>query len=54
MAKTIPDTEFHGLRFDGRRFDCGTKIGFVAANVAFAVARDELNDEIREVIQSVL
>lgn len=54
MAKTIPDTEFHGLRFDGRRFDCGTKIGFVAANVAFALARDELNDEIREVIQSVL
>ena len=54
LAKTIGDTEFHGLRFHGRRFDCGTKIGFVAANVAFAVARDEMNDDIREVIQSVL
>ncbi len=54
IAKTIDDTTFHGLRFDGRRFDCGTKIGFVAANVAFAVARDELGDDIRKIIQSVL
>ena len=54
MSKTIGDTAFHGFRFDGRRFDCGTKIGFVTANVAFAVARDELSDDLREVIQSVL
>ena len=54
LAKTIGDTAFHGLRFDGRRFDCGTKIGFVAANVAFAVARDELNGDVREIIQSIL
>jgi len=54
LAKTIGDTAFHGLRVDGRRFDCGTKIGFVAANVAFAVARDELNGDVREIIQSIL
>ena len=53
MAKTIGGTAFHGLRFDGRRFDCGTKIGFVAANVAFAMARDELNSDVREIIQSI-
>ncbi|MDD9878466.1 MAG: UTP--glucose-1-phosphate uridylyltransferase GalU [Magnetovibrio sp.] len=54
MAKTIGDVPFHGLRFDGRRFDCGTKIGFVSANVAFAAARDDLNGDIREVLKTVL
>ena len=54
LAKTINESVFHGLRFDGRRFDCGTKIGFVAANVAFAIERDDLNSDIREVIQSIL
>ena len=54
MAKTIGEMDFHGLRFDGRRFDCGTKIGFVAANVAFASQREDLSSNIREVIQSIL
>ena len=54
IAKTIGDTAFHGFRFDGRRFDCGTKIGFVAANAAFALSRDELSGDVREIIQSVL
>lgn len=54
MAKTIDTIDFHGLRFDGRRFDCGTKIGFVAANVAFAVARDDLNGDIRDVIKTII
>ena len=54
MAKTIGDIPFHGMRFEGRRFDCGTKIGFVAANVAFAVARDDLSGDIREVIKSII
>ncbi len=54
MAKTIGDIPFHGLRFEGRRFDCGTKIGFVAANVAFAAARDDLNGDLRDVIGTIL
>jgi len=54
MAKTVGEIPFHGLRFQGRRFDCGTKIGFVAANVAFAAARDDLNGDIREVIGTIL
>lgn len=54
MAKTIGDIDFHGLRFDGRRFDCGAKIGFVLANVAFAVARDDLNGDIRDAIKTII
>jgi UTP--glucose-1-phosphate uridylyltransferase len=33
---------FYGLRFAGQSFDCGSKIGFLAANVAYALARDDL------------
>ena len=31
---------FMGLRFEGKRFDCGDKVGFLEANIAFALARD--------------
>jgi len=54
MAKAIGQVPFHGFRFQGRRFDCGTKIGFVAANVAFAKARDDLNGDIAEVVREII
>jgi UTP--glucose-1-phosphate uridylyltransferase len=38
MARMIGRAPFHGLRFEGRRFDCGDKVGFLEANVAFALA----------------
>jgi UTP--glucose-1-phosphate uridylyltransferase len=41
---------FHGLRFDGRRFDCGDKAGFLQANIAFALARPDLKDEMRRIL----
>ena len=36
----------HGLCFDGNRFDCGSKAGYLQATVAFALARDDLRDEL--------
>lgn len=33
---------FHGVRFDGKTYDCGSKLGFLAANVAFALASPEI------------
>ena len=39
-----------GLRFDGQRFDCGSKAGFLQATVAFGLARDDLGDEFREFV----
>ncbi|MGE5537195.1 MAG: UTP--glucose-1-phosphate uridylyltransferase GalU [Gemmatimonas sp.] len=44
MAKLIGRQPFHGLRFEGTRYDCGNKLGFLQANVAFALARDDLRD----------
>ncbi len=36
----------HGLQFEGQRFDCGSKAGFLQATVSFALARDDLHDEL--------
>ena len=41
---------FHGLRFDGKRFDCGDKIGFLEANLAFALARPDLAPAMRQIL----
>lgn len=45
---------FYAVRFDGRIYDCGSKIGFLTANVAYALARDDLapafTTEIRKLI----
>jgi UTP--glucose-1-phosphate uridylyltransferase len=38
--------EVYGFRFRGQRFDCGSKAGFLQATVAFALARDDLRDDL--------
>lgn len=50
MARMIGSAPFHGLRFEGRRFDCGDKIGFFEANVAFALQREDLAEGVRRVL----
>jgi len=47
MAKMIGHGPFHGLRYEGRRFDCGDKVGFLEAQIAFALKRPDLADEVR-------
>ncbi|MBT3307815.1 MAG: UTP--glucose-1-phosphate uridylyltransferase, partial [Alphaproteobacteria bacterium] len=54
IAATLDHVPFHGLRIDGRRFDCGTKLGFVEANVAFAAKRDDLGGDIRDILSAYL
>lgn len=51
MARMIGEAPFHGLRFEGRRFDCGDKLGFFEANVAFALERDDLADGVLDVLR---
>ena len=50
MANLIGDAPFHGLRFEGQRFDCGDKIGFLEANIAFALSREDLAESARAVV----
>ncbi len=54
MARLIGNEPFHGLEFDGVRFDCGNKVGFMAANVAYALERDDMADELREYLRTVI
>jgi UTP--glucose-1-phosphate uridylyltransferase len=51
MAKLIGYQPFHGLRFEGKRFDCGTKIGFLEAQIAFALKRPDMADAVREFLK---
>ena len=51
MAKMIGSAPFHGLRFEGERFDCGDKAGFFEANLAFALDRDDLRDQILPILK---
>jgi len=48
MAKLIGVQPFHGVRYEGRRFDCGDKVGFLEAQIAFALKRDDLGPAVRE------
>ena len=54
MAATMSLVPFHGLRFVGKRFDCGDKVGFVEANVAFALQRPEMEAQVRAALKTLL
>jgi UTP--glucose-1-phosphate uridylyltransferase len=42
------------LKFEGRSFDCGSKIGFLTANVAYALERKDIAPEFREELRRML
>jgi len=48
------DQPFHAVRFDGTIYDCGSKIGFLTANVAYALDRVELADALRSEIKKLV
>lgn len=54
MAQLIGNQAFHALTFAGRRFDCGSKAGFVEATLAIALQRDDLAQEVREAAMRLL
>jgi UTP--glucose-1-phosphate uridylyltransferase len=55
IAKEIVETDnVYGYRFSGRRFDCGSKAGFLQATVAFGLQRDELGGEFAAYLDSVM
>ncbi len=45
---------FYAVRFDGDIYDCGSKIGFLAANVAYALERDDLGPALREELKRIM
>ena len=47
MAKLIGMQPFHGLRYEGKRFDCGDKAGHITANIALALERPDIGPNVR-------
>ena len=54
MAKLIGREPFHGLRYEGTRYDCGDKAGFIEANAAFALAHPEIGPQVRDVLRKLV
>jgi len=48
LAKQIGGAPFHGVRFSGERFDCGSKLGFLQANLAFGLNHPDMSDGLRD------
>jgi UTP--glucose-1-phosphate uridylyltransferase len=53
MKGLAASQDFHGVRFDGRTYDCGSKLGFLTANVAFALDRPELAEAFRAELKAL-
>ncbi|MGL4313222.1 MAG: UTP--glucose-1-phosphate uridylyltransferase GalU [Sphingomonas sp.] len=47
MARMIGTQPFHGVTFDGRRYDCGDKAGYIQANLAVALQRPDMGETVR-------
>jgi UTP--glucose-1-phosphate uridylyltransferase len=54
MLKLLIKQKFYGLKYEGRTYDTGSKIGFLAANMAYALERPELADDFRKVAKELL
>jgi UTP--glucose-1-phosphate uridylyltransferase len=54
MAQMIGTQPFHAVTFDGARYDCGSKIGYLEANLAVALARPDMAGEVRAMATRLL
>ncbi len=50
MASMIPQSPFNGYRFEGKRYDCGDKVGFLEANIAYALDRPDMRDKVKALL----
>ena len=53
LARMIGAAPFHGYLFEGERFDCGDKVGYIEANIRFALDRPELRAELAPFIAAI-
>jgi UTP--glucose-1-phosphate uridylyltransferase len=54
MLKLADQQKFSGYRFHGNTYDCGTKQGFILANVAYAMERDDIRDSVQDDIRKLV
>lgn len=51
MAKLIGGQPFHGLRFDGDHFDCGSRLGFIEANLVYGMKDSEIGGNVTKIVK---
>jgi UTP--glucose-1-phosphate uridylyltransferase len=54
MIRLMQRERFYGLKYRGTTYDCGDKVGFLAANVAFALEREDVGPGFREAVKKIL
>jgi UTP--glucose-1-phosphate uridylyltransferase len=54
MIRLATTSPFYGVKFAGKTFDCGSKVGFLTANVAYALARDDIAPAFRAELESLM
>ena len=54
MIRLLADQPFHGVRFSGRSYDCGDKVGFLTANVAYGLSRPDIGATFREALKKIV
>ncbi len=54
MARMIGTQPFHAVTFQGNRYDCGSKTGFVEATLALALEREDMGSDVRAIAERLL
>ena len=54
MARMLGQQPFHAVTFSGKRYDCGSKTGFVEATLALALAREDMAADVRAIATRLL
>jgi UTP--glucose-1-phosphate uridylyltransferase len=52
LSRQLGLQPFNGFQFAGRRFDCGSKVGFLEANIAYALDREDMRDDVSRILNS--
>ncbi len=50
MAKLIGTQPFHGIRYEGQEYDCGSRLGFIEANIAYGLSDPSIADSVRKIL----
>lgn len=50
MAKLIATQPFHGIRYEGQEYDCGSRLGFIEANIAYGLSDPSIADSLRKIL----
>ncbi len=54
MIRLMESQAFHGVKYEGTTYDCGDKIGFLSANVAFALERSDLGPAFKTALKKII